>query len=60
MQPPRSASAAARRAADAHRADQVDVDDVGEHLRVVLLAAADHAGAVDEHVEPRQRVDDAP
>ena len=40
--------------ADAHRAGQVDVDDLGEGLRVVLGAAADDAGAVDQDVEPAE------
>ena len=50
----------ARACAEAHRAGQVDVEHFGEHRRIVLGAAADDAGAIDEDVEPRQIADRAP
>ena len=57
--PPRAAAsfgfAAAR---DAHRAREVDVDDVGEHVGVVLQVAADDARGVDEDVEPVEALHD--
>ncbi len=49
--------AAARGGADALAAVQVDVDDVGEDLGRVLLAAPDHAGAMDDDVQARLRAD---
>ena len=38
----------------AHRAGEIDREHFLEHAHVVLGAAADDAGAVDEDVEPRQ------
>ena len=37
---------------DPHGAGEVDGEDVGEDVRVVLRVAPDHAGRVDEDVEP--------
>ena len=54
MVPPVCGKAGAGGGAGAHRAVEVDVDDVGEDLGVELGAAADDAGAVDQDVEPRR------
>ena len=40
-----------------HRAGEVDLDDLREHLRPVLVAAADDACRVHQYVEPRARGD---
>ena len=57
MQPRARLQPGARRGADAHRAVEVDVDRLGERDRVVLGAAADDAGAVDDDVELAEPVD---
>ena len=44
--------------ADPHRAGEVDRDHLGEHLGIMLDVAADHAGRVHHHVEPRQTLDE--
>ncbi len=57
MLPPCGAQLGAGRGTGAQRAVQVDVDDLREDLGVMLAAAAQDAGAVDQHVERRQRID---
>src|SRR5690606_3011815 len=47
------------RLAHAHRAVEVDVDDLLEDLRVHLLAPADDAGAIDHDVEGLEGGDEA-
>jgi len=44
-----------RAGAQPHRPAEVDVNDIVEHLRVVLGPAPERPGAVDQDVEPRHR-----
>ena len=57
MQPRARLQPGARGGADAHRAVEVDVDHLREGLGLVLGAAADDAGAVDQHVQLAERAD---
>ena len=53
-QPPALDELGLRRRADPHGAGEVDREDVGKDVRVVLGVAPDHAGRVDEDVEARE------
>ena len=57
-EPPLATSFRLRGRADPHRSGEVDRDHLGEHLGIVLDVAADHAGRVHHHVEPRQAFDE--
>ena len=46
-----------RRLGRSHRAGEVDLDDLPEHLGPVLVTAPDDAGRVDQYVEPVERSD---
>ena len=55
----RLAQLGARARAQAHGPRQIDREHALEHLDLVLLDAADDAGAVHENIEPVERIEDA-